>query len=491
MPPLTFKHTALFLAAAFLILNFIVPPFQNPDEPHHFAAAVINARGEGARAVVESGVLRMMDKANWWRLVGIGRPAKLPARLSDIAFLMEGSNSDDFRTRLSRFELWHRLAGRLMRPFAGASLEAQYYMCRAASSLFMFGAFLFLWKAFGILAAAYGRAVRWGFALVLVLPQFLLAATAVSPDAFVIFICAAFFYGAAALIAGGSGMGNTDKARGPVGWVRAGQTILVVFLPVIAVLTDRSAFVLVPLAALTAFLVIRKENARIVVPGILAGGIAAILAVYFIAVRYPLEAERIVESAAYVVKGKGLIFPGLLGFSEFAGKFWVFIADGFLLKFGWLDFGAPAWVYWVWRFLLAAAAFGLVVRLVKWAKARMNPEPIGVPDEAETPAEDARFRARWLVLAFASIGIQAFGTWGFYGGNGQFGQGRYFFPVVAPVAFLLAWGLSEFGEFIKKGAGRKILAGTVLAEVLLLTFAIWVWMAPVFHLILRGPHPGV
>jgi hypothetical protein len=469
------------LAAAFLILNFIIPPFQNPDEPYHFAAALIFARGgEIARADVESSVLRMMDEANWWRLVGIGRPNKLPARLSDISSQMDGTTTEDFRERLQYFELWHRLVGWAMRPFAGSSLEILYYLCRAMSSLFLLGVFLFLWKTFEILAASFGRTICWGFALVLVLPQFLSVATAATPDAFVILICAAFFYGAAALIAGGSGMGN---------WARVGQAVLVVFLPVIAFFTDRAAFVIAPLALLSAFLIIRKKNARLAVFGILIGAIAAILVARFVATRYPLTVGQIINNVTYIFKGSGKAFLLGFGFSKYFWKFWAFMADGFLLKFGWLVFGAPAWIYWIWRILLGAAIFGLILRPVKWIKARMN--PVKAANGNELPEGAARFQPRWLVLTIASIGIQALGVWVALGANGQFGEGRYFFPVVTPIAFLLALGLFEFGEFLKKGAGQKILAGTVLAEVLLLTFAIWTRMAPAFHLTLRGPHPGV
>lgn len=488
----------MFLAAAFVFLNAIVPPFQNPDEPHHFAAAVIHARGEGARAAVESGVIRMMDKANWWRLEGIGRPARLPARISDIEFLMEGSKSDDFRTRLSRFEFWHRLAGRLMRPLAGASLELLYYLCRAASSLFMLGAYVLLWKMFGILASAFGPAVRWGFVFLLVLPQFLLTATAVSPDAFVILMGAAFFYGAAELIAGGCGL-----VRKGNNWRSAGGAALIVLLSAAAFLTDRSAVVFAALALPAALLVIRKDNAGRVVPGVLAGAVAAILAAYFIAVRYPLEVERVLGNVMYVARGSGAAALKLFGEPGFALRFWVFAADGFLLKFGWLVFGAPGWIYGIWRALAAAAVFGLVVRLVKGAGAgRAMNEEAGAGKMAEGGGDQAgaagdaaggaaRFRIRWTLLALAAVGIQALGTWVFYGANGQLGQGRYFFPVAAPAVFLLVLGLHAFGEFLARDAGRTVLAGTVLAEILLLTYAIWARVIPAFHLILRGPHPGV
>jgi len=432
----------------------------------------------------------MMDEANWWRLVGMGRPDKLPARLSDISSQMDGSSFNDVRERIGRFELWHRLAGRAMRPFARSSLATLYYLCRAVSSLFLFGAFLYIWKTFEILAAAFGRTICWGFALVLVLPQFLSIATAATPDAFVILICAAFFNGVAALIAGGSGTGDKERRRVRFGLARIGQAVLVVFLPVIALITDRSAFVIAPLALLSAFLIVRRENARFAIPGILIGAIAVILAARFVGMRYPLTVEQIIRGVTYVFKGIGKAISNLFDFSKFSREFWAFIVDGFLLKFGWLVFGAPAWVYWAWRILLGAAVFGLILRPVKWVKARMNPTT--VTNEKELPEGAAHFRPRWLVLTFAAIGIQALATWVFLGGNdGHLGESRYFFPVVVPIVFLLALGLFEFGEFLKKGVGQKILAGTVLAEVLLLTFAIWTRMAPVFHLTLRGPHPGV
>jgi hypothetical protein len=36
-----------------------------------------------------------------------------------------------------------------------------------------------------------------------------------------------------------------------------------------------------------------------------------------------------------------------------------------------------------------------------------------------------------------------------------------------------------------------LFAGAIMAEFLLLAFATWNNIVPVFHMILRGPHPGV
>jgi len=125
----------------------------------------------------------------------------------------------------------------------------------------------------------------------------------------VILICAAFFYFAASLLAAGCGMARKERAG-----ARGVQAALIVLLPAAAFLTDRSAIVLAPLALLGALLVVRKANARFVVPGVLAGAIAAILAAYFIAVQYPVEVERIMQNVIYVFKGSGKLLPGLLAF---------------------------------------------------------------------------------------------------------------------------------------------------------------------------------
>ncbi len=375
------KAALLFAAAALFLLGVIVPPFQNPDEPQHFAVAVFYARGasgEGAeRAAVESGVLRMMDRANWWRLVGIGRPQPLPRSLSEVEFLMEGmGTSSDFRARLMNFDLWHRLAGTAMRPVAGWGLERLYYLARAASAIFLIGTFFLLWKAFEILGGLFGEGARLGFYLVFFLPQFWLMGTAVSPDAFVVLLCAAFFYGAARLLAGTKeGRRGAAGKRGGMTVGRLGLAALVVFLPIVAVLTDRSAFVLVPAAILAAVLFVRRENWQTVVPWMLIGAIGAILAVYFAALRSPFLAERIYLSVKALAAGGGAAsLAGILDLSGFARMFWGFTADGLLLKFGWLVFGVSKAIYWAWRILLVVAGAGLIVRLVKWAKARMRDE---------------------------------------------------------------------------------------------------------------------
>jgi hypothetical protein len=98
---------------------------------------------------------------------------------------------------------------------------------------------------------------------------------------------------------------------------------------------------------------------------------------------------------------------------------------------------------------------------------------------------------RWTLFSIVALGIQAGGIWLLYGSQHILSQGRYFHPLILPVALFAVLGLSGLGDLIKKGSGRLVVAGAIMAEFLLLAFSTWSEIVPVFHLILRGPHPGV
>jgi hypothetical protein len=453
------KAAVPFTAAALLILILVVPPFQNPDEPHHFGAAVLQARGEAAGTEVESGIIRMMDRAHWWGLVGIGRPNPLPSRIAEIPFLMEGSKAGDFRTRIDRFVLWHRAAGMAMRLFPGASLETLYYLGRAASALFLAAALFLFWKTLGVLAEIFGPAVKRGIYLILFLPQLILTGTAVSPDAFVLLLSGLFFFGAASL------------------FVKSGRlwpALFVVLPAVIAPLTDRSAFFLTAMAGLLPFFMLTRKNRSSAAFWMVLGAAGAILLAYAAVLAFPLETERVVVSVKYVLNGMKKALPGMFRFDSYAGYYWAFLTDSFLFAFGWLVFKGPRILYWVWRVALGGMAVGMVLQMASWVKDRTWGKVM-----------------KWVVFSVIALALQTVGVWVYYGYNHSYGQGRYFHPLIIPLVVFAVLGLTRLGEAIKRGAGRTIVAGAILAEFLLLVMSVWLYIIPAFHLILRGPRPGV
>lgn len=153
----------LFYVVACLFLNFVIPPFQNPDEPQHFTIAMVYAFGEEWRDEVEAGVIQLMDKYNWWRHVGMGRPARLPNRLTQIHIIKRHVSGEDFRALHNYILFYHFLLGKTMgvfikkeqaieeglaenakRDWIRRNLENFYYVCRLISTIFIAGALLLL-----------------------------------------------------------------------------------------------------------------------------------------------------------------------------------------------------------------------------------------------------------------------------------------------------------------------------------------------------------
>ena len=184
----------LFIIGMGILLNFIVPPFQNPDEPNHFGAVMIYARGEEQKPAVEKEIIRFMDQNNWWKYLGMGRPAVLPASLSDIPFLMGNNPAKDFRVRLNNIVLYHFLLGKGIGLLGLWDVIPAYYFCRLVSFLFCAGAIFLSVLAFQKLSERHSRLFLWGIFFILFLPQFLLGMVAVNADAMAVFLGALFFY---------------------------------------------------------------------------------------------------------------------------------------------------------------------------------------------------------------------------------------------------------------------------------------------------------
>ena len=128
------KKLVLFYGAALcLLLNFIIPPFQNPDEPQHFRDVLVYALGEDHAPEVEERLIEQMDRYDWWRKAGMGRPAVLPRRFADIPFLhLPGS-----ATVAGQPVLYHAAAGRLLRLVPAGDILTLYYICRLFSAVYI------------------------------------------------------------------------------------------------------------------------------------------------------------------------------------------------------------------------------------------------------------------------------------------------------------------------------------------------------------------
>ncbi len=453
----------LYAAALCLLLNFIVPPFQNPDEPQHFRDVLVYALGDNRGPEIEERLIEQMDRYDWWRKAGMGRPAALPRRFADIPFLhLPGS-----ATMAGQPVLYHAAAGRLLRLVPAGDIMALYYLCRLFSAVLFCGSLLLLAAAFSRVARNFNETAGLGFFFILFLPQFSVLSVSVNPEAAATFWGALFFYAAAAWISG-----------------TAGRPVLAL-LPVASLagfLTDRSSFYLIPTALLLPFFSGKRQGparspARIGLflilalvgaswaawffPGTVYSGLSSVQNFLFRAPIVPVEA----------VARAGAAGPDLLRF-----------IDSVWLKFGWMAFPAGGAVYYAWRAAAVLAVVGLLVlaagRLVRRTAARAGDTP---------PAWSGRliaFSAAAIAFQFAailrtSLALQVPP------------QGRYLFPVIFPLALLFVLGLESLGDLFGRRTGRAVVAAWLVFEIVFFVFALWGLIAPAFHLTLRAPHPGI
>jgi hypothetical protein len=492
----------LFLAATAAVLNFAVPPFQNPDEPVHFGAVLRVARGADRNAATEKEILRFMDRSNWWRSMGMGRPTVLPGRIGEIPYVMDGAVSADSYVRIRGLLAYHTLAGTALRLAGIDGLETSYYLLRLLSFLLFLAALGFLWSGLGRLARSAGPAFTVAVLLVPLVPQFLIGSIAVSPDMLCVALGAAFFSAAIAVL---------ERRASALHWALAFLSAAIGFA------TDKSVFILLPLALLLIVFRIDRANAGKALGLVPVLALSAVVLAYAFVMLFPLQAEngwRIVKDSFLARLGG---FGALFALDDLNRRFAALLSESFFLRFGGMVFGAGRAIVLAWRALLAIAGTGLALFLAalpfggRW---RRNP-----------------FLARVALFAFAAVAVQVFGVRLSASPGNIYAQGRYLFPVMGFAAVLFVIGIRTAldalasiaraaqlgthamaaaktgtpGEGAKahentgsgEAAERHISAGVFALKALavvalfVLTFVIWYRVVPVFHMTITSPYPGI
>ncbi len=457
----------LFIIGIGILLNFIVPPFQNPDEPNHFGAVMIYARGEEQKPAVEKEIIRFMDQNNWWKHLGMGRPAVLPASLSDIPFLMANYPVKDFRVRLNNIVLYHFLLGKGIGLLGLWDVIPAYYFCRLVSFLFCAGAIFLSVLAFQKLSERHSRLFLWGIFFILFLPQFLLGMVAVNADAMAVFLGALFFYAVISLI---------------MGEMRRVYFAAIILSGVLGFLTDRSTFILIPLGIIILFFLIRKENYQEYIVSVLAFFIVFFTLASILINLFPLQAESSLTLFGTNFGNIGKSVPQLFSFGKFSRNFFVSSMDGFFFKFGWACFGAAGVFYFFWRVLVIFSVIGVGITLTKFIKSRL---------EKRKHRFTSGFNARLLFFFLLAVLFQLTAVWTYYGSHEILGQGRYFFPLLLPIASLFVMGTKCFFDHFKPRDGRIALAVFILFEFFFLNYVIWQYMIPAFHMTIKSANLGI
>jgi hypothetical protein len=519
----------LFVLSMGVLLNLAVPPFQNPDEPLHFAT-VLKYAHNGDDTAAQKGIIALMDTHSFWRLLGIGRPLAAPERLNEIKYVVGNYSVADYSELIKGLPLYYLIAGKILRRLSGGDIAAAYFLARLMSFLFFALAAYFFYLTFrrivgGVAHAASdtppssapaalsgGSWLYLGFFFILFLPQLLLTSMAVNPDCLGLLIGSVFFYAAFSVLRGENG-----------GWGRTALSIVAYAAAIFGALVDNSLLPLILFAGVMFLFSLTRKNWQNTIVLLLFLSVVAILAVYFITLLFPLQREK-----AYLYVRDRIIFgfssvKSIFARSAFNRSFLVQLTDTFFLRFGWLVFGPARLVDWAWRGFVLAAMAGIGVYLSRPAAffvkrrlkeeglikaeislnedlriaSRVNSTAAGAPGFTRGSTSAAKARPltlpKLVLFSIIVVGIQIFGIRIFAGADNLYSQGRYLFPVIAPVTLLFSLGIKSLFDLAGKkwSAGGLALRVLILAMFIFLSFAVLNYVIPVFHLTIKSPYPGL
>ncbi len=147
-----------------------------------------------------------------------------------------------------------------------------------------------------------------------------------------------------------------------------------------------------------------------------------------------------------------------------------------------MAFSADSIFYVLWRILNLSTLVGVGIYLVKAALLKRSPSP-----ETKSMSVTKRL-VLFSILAFA---IQAVGLWLSQGTRNIMPQGRYFFPLILPITFLVLIGFKTLFGLFQEKAARLALGCIAILLFIFSSYCIWNYLIPVFHMSVKSPYTGV
>lgn len=383
-----------------LLAMAVVPPWQNPDEPQHFAFVRLLSRQatldlSSRRDVeIEREILQSMAQHGWWTHYGEPTPDPVPTTFSAVPA--------HINVVLVFPPVYYVLAAYWLKALGVVPLLDQYYALRWLGILLAVPTLWCFWAGARLL---FGERVAIGTAMLVALhPQFALVSIAVNADVLVNLCGAVVWWQAARLVTG----------RTPVVSV-----LSMIAVTAIAVFTKRSSAPLVGITGVmcaygVGHLARRQTRAAMKLAVATVVGIVAVAGAAYLV---PAEVARVAgywrHLLTFSAAGRALNV-------EFFGRFAAGFFDSAWLMAGWLRYPAPSpWLLTV-RILVLVAVVGLIVPRWRQAEARLKPGVL--------------LAATFVVIYLGGIGagyyLNAFGA-----------QGRFLFPIIGPWMSLLWIGV--------------------------------------------------
>jgi len=450
----------LYLLLTGIALNLFIPPFQNPDEIQHFGMILTYYNAGLEQSVVESEIITLIDNNQWWAYTGMGKPASHHLGLSEIKRL----KFTTFRASLNNRVLYHYIMATVLKLFPKVEPLMLYYLCRLFSFLFILMAVFFTFLTFKRLSVDGKNYWFYGLFFLLFLPQFLIISISVNSDSLVILLGCLFFYSSFFLI--------TEAFR-------YFHFIAVILTSLAGAIFDKSSLYMLPLVFV--LMILCSKNKKLVRATVVTI-IAAIMVAPWIIWHFPISFFNNLKIIRKTLSLNPTTALSFLTNADFNHRFFVLMIDSFLLKFGWMSYFAHKTAYTIWRIILAVAGLGVLFFPITQFKTINTRLGQNQPDSKQK---------KLVVFSASAFLIQLGAIWIFYGGKDVMAQGRHLFSLLIPFFFLFVMGINILSGMVHFKLSKAVLATLVLLEFIFLSFIIWFYVIPIFHLSVKSPHPGL
>jgi len=409
----------VFVILQGLLYLFLIPPWQSPDEPHHFGYGVLLSKnanlGSQDHKILSEEIADSMSTFHAWQYQNIPRPVSSPQSLSELPYY-HGIDSVS-----GREPLYYMLNSLILKVFHLDKNINQFYLTRFLSLLYFIGTVYFLYLSSKLIFKDNLPFIFASVCFAALVPQFLIISTSVNPVNLAVMLGAAFLY--IILYSLFKGKHLLALLLGPV-------------IIGLAFFNHRVAlFMVPPFVALLLIYLVRslKNQGELIKITVLVLAVLLIFVILFFAAQhfFPDQFRNIARLSGLEPRIRDINKFGEYASSGTSKSISSFL-DGSFKTFwffaGWLRFGYHLDIYSILKLMCLLSLFGLFKYVYAFFARKEHSKDVDVPS--------------FLILVAAGLPIIVGAIIKYYPAA-IVAQGRYFFPAISALAILFVLGLKE------------------------------------------------
>ncbi|MHA1232956.1 MAG: ArnT family glycosyltransferase [Candidatus Helarchaeota archaeon] len=430
---------------------FFTPPWQAPDETHHYEYIDILYRSKIFNIKqkpdynLQNEIIKSMDKFNAWKYVFRERPFPLPKKLADCP-LYGGSSS-----KINRPPLYYILCSFALKIFKINNLLLKHYLIRLFSLFISLFTIIFVYLGAKIVFNNDFYYSLLTACFVALLPQFMIISASINSDSL------ANMIGASSIYAFLLSLKHYKKYY---------LLLLFPLLIILGFLTGRTTFFILPSLIIFSFIYIfkwwKEKESKLGAPTFILFIIFLLVLTHFtLCYFFPDLVFRVVRNIMTPLRGWPKLFQSNF-YAEFNIHFFQILFKSFWYCAGWMAFPFPNYVYNILKIFSLLSIIGFIKHIInKLFKSKQ------------------RFiiRSDYLILLFFSCFIILIGLLVRLNFTIE-PMARYLFPALSAFAILFVVGLRELIPF----KSRKIVLVSIISLFIVLNiYAIFHHLINVFY----------